>query len=234
MSGKATARAPKNGHRMLVGYGRVSKTDQNLHLQRDALEGARCDRIFIDELSGVRADRRGLADALSFLRPGDVLVVWKLDRLGRTVLQLVKFMADLKAKGIGFKSLTEGIDTTTPAGRFFFHIMAALAEVDRDLIRERTLAGLAAAKARGRNGGRRPSLSPQQVEMARRLLADPHSTAVAVAATFGVARATLYRALNAKAPERATLESLSPESRSRGAETAPLRNRRAAQRAGTR
>ena len=135
---------------MLLGYARVSTDEQNLELQGDALSAAGCDRIFSDKLSGSRLDRPGLAAALSHLRSGDSLVVWKLDRLGRTVRQLVEFVARLNQDGIEFRSLTDGIDTTTPAGRFFFHMMAALAEMERDLTRERTMAGLAAARARGR------------------------------------------------------------------------------------
>jgi DNA invertase Pin-like site-specific DNA recombinase len=136
---------------------------------------AGCEKIFTDKMSGVRGDRRGLADALSLTRKGDVFVIWKLDRLGRSVCQLVQFVEDLKGAGVDFMSLTEGFDTTTPAGRFFCHMMAALAEMERDLMLERTRAGLAAAKARGRRGGRRPKLSPEQIVMARRLLKDLES-----------------------------------------------------------
>jgi DNA invertase Pin-like site-specific DNA recombinase len=213
---------------MLIGYARVSTAEQNLDLQRDALQRAGCDRIFTDQASGARGDRRGLADALSHARKGDTLVVWKLDRLGRTVRQLVEFAEDLRAAGIGFKSLTDSIDTTTPAGRFFFHMMAALAEMERGLLQERTRAGLVAAKARGRNGGRRPKLTPTQIEMAERLLRDPSSTVVAVAATFGVGRATLYRALNERQSGREAPASTPHQSRSRAEETAPPRNRRMA------
>lgn len=180
---------------MLVGYARVSTRDQGLDLQLDALARAGCGRTFTDEASGARPDRPGLAQALSHLREGDALVVWKLDRLGRTVRQLVGLVGDLAARGVAFRSLTDAIDTSTPAGRFFFHMMGALAEMERDLARERTNAGLAAAKARGRRGGRRPKLSPRQVEHARRLLADPGTGVGEVAASLGVARSTLYRAL---------------------------------------
>jgi DNA invertase Pin-like site-specific DNA recombinase len=180
---------------VLIGYARVSTADQNLDLQRDALKRAGCGRIFEDKASGSRTDRPGLADALSHLRDGDTLVVWKLDRLGRTVHQLVEFVATLQSRNIEFKSLSDSIDTSTSAGRFFFHMMAALAEMERDLIRERTNAGLAAAKARGRQGGRRPKLSAQQLAHARRLLQDPATTASEIADTLGVARSTLYRAL---------------------------------------
>ena len=182
---------------MLVGYARVSSADQNLDLQLDALNRAGCERVFTDQAGGARDNRPGLAQALSHLRPGDRLVVWKLDRLGRTVRQLVSFAENLKTQGVGFGSLTDGIDTSTPAGRFFFHMMAALAEMERDLIRERTNAGLVAARARGRRGGRHPKLTQHQLAHARRLLADPNVTVTEVAASFNVARSTLYRAMSA-------------------------------------
>ena len=180
---------------MLLGYARVSTEEQNLELQVDALERAGCERVFSDKLSGSRLDRPGLAAALSHLRSGDTLVVWKLDRLGRTVRQLVEFVAKLNQDGVEFRSLTDGIDTTTPAGRFFFHMMAALAEMERDLTRERTMAGLAAARARGRMGGRPPALSPKQLTQARHLMQHPDQTMAEIAATLGVSRSTLYRSL---------------------------------------
>lgn len=180
---------------MLIGYARVSTADQRLDLQVDALTRAGCERIFSDHASGGRGDRTGLASALSHLRGGDTLVVWKLDRLGRTVRQLVDFTAELRTKEINFASLTDGIDTGTAAGRFFFHVMAAMAEMERDLVRERTLAGLAAAKARGRLGGRPSKLTTQQVSHAKLLLADPAVSGAEVARTLGVARSTLYRSL---------------------------------------
>lgn len=180
---------------MLIGYARVSTIDQNLNLQIDALEKAGCERIFSEAASGVRSERAALTEALSHARSDDVFVVWKLDRLGRTVGQLVEFVAGLRARGIAFRSLTDGIDTTTPAGRFFFHMMAALAEMERDLIRERTMAGLAAARARGRRGGRRQILSARQIAQARLLLAHPDQTMEGIASALGVSRSTLYRAL---------------------------------------
>jgi DNA invertase Pin-like site-specific DNA recombinase len=142
---------------VLIGYARVSKTEQNLDLQIDALKAAGCDphRIFTDKQSGAKWDRRGLDTALSHLREGDTLVVWKMDRLGRTVLQSVQFLTSLHQEKIEFRSLTEGIDTNTPMGKFYFHMAAALAELERDRLIERTNAGLAAAKARGRKGGRK-------------------------------------------------------------------------------
>lgn len=167
-----------------------------LDLQVDALKAAGCERVFTDRAGGGRVDRLGLKAAMSHLRSGDTLLVWKLDRLGRTVRQLVELIAELQSMGFEFASLTDGIDTSTPAGRFFFHVMAALAEMERDLIRERTKAGLVAAKARGRLGGRPPKLTPQQIRHARKLMADPETTAADVAATFQVARSTLYRSLS--------------------------------------
>lgn len=186
---------------MLIGYARVSTPDQNLDLQIDALGKAGCERIFSEAVSGVRAERIGLRDALSHSRKGDVFVVWKLDRLGRTVGQLVEFVRNLREQGVEFRSLTDGIDTTTPAGRFFFHMMAALAEMERDLVRERTIAGLAAARARGKQGGRHRILSDRQVKQAKLLLGHPDQTMEGVASSLGVSRSTLYRAL-ARKPTR--------------------------------
>lgn len=179
---------------MLVGYARVSTDDQNFDLQTDALKSAGCGELFTDQVSGVAADKVGLTKALAYLREGDTLVVWKLDRLGRTVKGLVELVDLLKTRGIQFRSLTDGIDTGTPAGRFFFHMMAALAEMERDLIRERTNAGLAAARARGRLGGRKPKLDASKLESARTLLAAKVEVGV-IAKNLGVSRTTLYRAL---------------------------------------
>lgn len=180
---------------MLIGYARVSTPDQNLDLQLDALGKAGCERIFSEAASGVREERVALRDALSHSRAGDVFIVWKLDRLGRTVGQLVEFVRSLRERGVEFRSLTDGIDTTTPAGRFFFHMMAALAEMERDLIRERTQAGLAAARARGKQGGRRRVLSDRQVNQAKLLLRHPDQTMEGIASSLGVSRSTLYRAI---------------------------------------
>jgi DNA invertase Pin-like site-specific DNA recombinase len=138
---------------MLIGYARVSTEEQSLDLQLDALKAAGCRRVFTDKVSTTKADHPGLAEAVSHLRDRDVLVIWKLDRLGRTVKGLVDFVADLYERRIQFRSLTDGIDTTTPAGRFFFHVMASLAQMERELLAERTRAGLAAARRRGRVGG---------------------------------------------------------------------------------
>jgi DNA invertase Pin-like site-specific DNA recombinase len=183
---------------VLVGYMRVSTGDQNLDLQRDALTKAGCERIFADKASGTRDDRPGLAEALSHLRRGDVLVIWKLDRLGRRLVSLIEFVNGLREKGIEFKILDGGqpIDTTTAAGRFFFHTLCALAEMERDLIRERTMAGLAAARSRGRLGGRKPKLSAAQVCQARKMAAAGELTMQEIADVFAVDRATIYRALD--------------------------------------
>ena len=182
---------------MLVGYARVSTESQNLDMQQDALNGAGCSQIFSDLVSGAAQVKDGLASALSYLRPGDTLVVWKLDRLGRTVKSLIELVELLKVKGVEFKSLADGIDTSTSAGRFFFHVMAAMAEMERELIKERTKAGLVAAKARGRSGGRKAKMTPSKISAARQLLAS--GTEVAdVAKNLGVSRATLYRALAAQ------------------------------------
>lgn len=177
---------------MLIGYARVSTIEQELRLQLDALQAAGCERIFTDKASGKRLDRPGLAEALSFARPGDSLVVWKLDRLGRTMKGLVDLAADLEHAGIDLKSLTDGIDTKTPAGRFFFNVMAALATMERELLVERTKAGLQAARKAGKVGGRPSVMTPAKKRAARALMADNVSPKD-IAATIGVSLATLYR-----------------------------------------
>ena len=177
-----------------VGYIRVSTLDQNPALQRDALAAAGCGRLFEDRASGARADRPGLAQALAFLREGDVLVVWKLDRLGRSLAHLVRTAEALAARGVGFRSLTEAIDTTTPGGRLVFHLFAALGQFERDLIRERTRAGLAAAAARGRRGGRRPVVTEDKLKRARLLLAQGLTVREA-AARLRIGKTALYEAL---------------------------------------
>jgi DNA invertase Pin-like site-specific DNA recombinase len=151
--------------------------------------------VFEDKASGARYDRTGLQDALRHCRKGDVFVVYKLDRLGRTVHGLVDLISDLKRRGIEFRSLNDGIDTTTAMGRFTFHLFSAIAEMERDLIRERTNAGLAAARARGRNGGRRPVMNDQKLEAAKALLEDKRRSVTEVAGQLGISRASLYRAL---------------------------------------
>lgn len=187
---------------MLIGYARVSTQDQNLELQREALTKAGCERIFEDRASGSRTDREGLARAIDMLRSGDTLVVWKLDRLGRSVKQLVDLVGELQQRGVQFKSLTDAIDTSTPSGRFFFHVMASLAEMERELIVERTRAGLEAARRLGRKGGRRPKMTAGKIESARRLL-ETGMPAKDVARSLGVSVPTLYRWLPASARDSA-------------------------------
>jgi DNA invertase Pin-like site-specific DNA recombinase len=180
---------------MLVGYARVSTDDQTLDLQLDALRAAGCDHLFDDRLSGAKTDRPGLTQALDYVRPGDTLVVWRLDRLGRSLAHLIETVNALEARGIGFRSLTESIDTTTPGGKLIFHIFASLAEFERALIRERTMAGLAAARARGRKGGRPRKLTPKQIALARRMHADKQTDVTTICHTLGISKSTLYRAL---------------------------------------
>jgi DNA invertase Pin-like site-specific DNA recombinase len=177
---------------MRHGYARVSKDDQNLELQLSALKEAKCDKIFTDTQSGARLDRPGLQEALSHLREGDTLIVWKLDRLGRTVKGLVDLIEALAAQNVHFKSLTDSIDTTTPAGRFFFHVMASLAQMERELLVERTRAGWAAPKRLGRVGGRKRTMTDAKVTAARKLLASG-TPPREVAQTLGVSVPTLYR-----------------------------------------
>lgn len=180
-----------------VGYARVSTDDQDLSLQLDALQSAGCTKIFRDTASGAKADRPGLTQALDYVRPGDTLVVWRLDRLGRSLTQLIALMAQLQERGAGFRSLTEQIDTTTSGGKLIFHIFGALAEFERNLIRERTMAGLQAARARGRQGGRPKLLdTDRKVQMARQLHRDPMNSIEDICKTLGVSRATLYRYLS--------------------------------------
>jgi DNA invertase Pin-like site-specific DNA recombinase len=184
---------------MLIGYARVSTHEQTLALQQDALTKADCTRVFTDTASGARADRPGLEEALDFVRAGDTLVVWKLDRLGRSLPHLLETIAGLQERGIGFKSLTEQIDTTTSGGKLIFHVFAALAEFERDVIRERTRAGLQAARARGRTGGRPRSLDARELAQARSLHKDPANTIADICATLGISRATFYRHLASSA-----------------------------------
>lgn len=186
------------GH--LLGYARVSTTDQEVALQHDALTGAGCFRVFTDTVSGSVAARPALADLMDQLRPGDTLVVWRLDRLGRSIRHLIDLLTDLESRGVGFRSLTEAIDTTSPGGRLVFHLFAALAEFERGLIRERTNAGLAAARARGRTGGRPPQLTANQVATARRLYEQKDMTVAQIGDALGVSRTTIYRSLNRQTP----------------------------------
>jgi DNA invertase Pin-like site-specific DNA recombinase len=180
---------------LLCGYARVSTTEQNPRLQLDALHAAGCERIFEERASGAQRERPQLAAALDYLRPNDTLVVWKLDRLARSLKQLIATVEALEARRIGLRSLTEAIDTTTSGGRLVFHVFGALAEFERAIVRERTLAGLAAARARGRLGGRPKALGAEDLAHARALLRDPTITVAQVARRLGVAPSTLYRAL---------------------------------------
>lgn len=180
---------------MLVGYARVSTVDQKLDLQRDALRKAGCKRVFTDTASGALTGRTGLAEALSFLREGDSLVVWKLDRLGRSLKHLIETVNELRGRQVGFRSLQEDIDTLTGGGKLVFHVFGALAEFERDLIRERTRAGLQAARARGRKGGRPRVLDQRKLALAQSLHNDPENSPGDIARVLGVSRSTLYRYL---------------------------------------
>jgi len=178
----------------LIGYARVSTPDQKLSLQHDALERAGCERFFDDQASGARTDRPGLAAALAYLRSGDTLVVWKLDRLGRSMSHLIDKIGELAARDIGFRSLTENIDTTTPGGMLVFNIFGSLAQFERDLIRERTQAGLRAARERGSKGGRRPVVTPDKLRKARAHIAGG-LTVREPAARLKIGKTALYKAL---------------------------------------
>jgi len=178
----------------MIGYARVSTIEQDPMLQEEALQAAGCQHLFIDRASGALTQRPELDAALTYLRPGDTLVVWRLDRLGRSLRHLLQVVADLGDRAVAFRSLHENIDTTTATGRLCLHIFAALAEFERDLIRERTQAGLAAARARGRKGGRPPLMTPTKVALAKRMLEEGVSPAE-IAHTLSVSRATVYRHL---------------------------------------
>jgi len=180
---------------MLVGYARVSTGDQTLDLQKDALAAAACGQVFTDVTSGAKSSRPGLDAALAYVRAGDTLAVWRLDRLGRSLQHLIETVSGLEARGVGFRSLTEAIDTTTSGGKLIFHIFASLAEFERALIQERTNAGLAAARARGRMGGRPNKLTSKQVELARRMHADRQTDVATICQTLGITKSTLYRIL---------------------------------------
>ena len=177
---------------MLIGYARVSTHDQNLDLQRDALEAAGCERLYEDRLSGAASARPGLEKLREVLRAGDTLVVWRLDRLGRSLKDLIAWVAWLEERRVGLRSLTESIDTTTPSGRLTFHIFGALAEFERTLIRDRTQAGLAAARARGRKGGRRPVLNADKRALAVRLYEERQTPISRICAMMGISKPTLY------------------------------------------
>lgn len=185
-----------------VGYARVATTEQDAVLQHDALTEAGCSRIFTDTASGAIAERPQLAAALDHLRSGDILVVWRLDRLGRSLRHLIETVEGLEQRGIGFRSLPESIDTTTPGGRLIFHVFGALAEFERELIRERTMAGLAAARARGRVGGRPPAMTEAKLRQALAMREQGRSVSE-ISEVIGVSRATIYRHLGHDAGEQA-------------------------------
>jgi Site-specific recombinases, DNA invertase Pin homologs len=177
---------------MLVGYARVSTLDQNLYLQKDALTKAGCKEVFEDVISGSKSERAGLEKLLKYVRPGDTVAVWKLDRLGRSLKHLIELVQMFNDRGIGFKSLQENIDTTTASGKLFLHIFGALAEFERELIRERTLAGLKAAAERGRKGGRPKAMDDKKIDQARAL----HRSQIPISEickTLGISKGTLYR-----------------------------------------
>ncbi|WP_242225363.1 recombinase family protein [Bacillus cereus group sp. BfR-BA-01380] len=180
---------------MLIGYARVSTNDQNLDLQKDALKQVGCKRIFTDVVSGATSSRSGLNEALGYVREGDTLVVWKLDRLGRSLKHLIETINTLNGKGIAFRSLQENMDTSTSGGKLIFHVFGALAEFEREMIQERTQAGLSAARARGRVGGRPKVMDTTKVSMAKSLMKDPNYSTEDICNTLGVSRATLYRYL---------------------------------------
>jgi len=181
---------------MLIGYARISTTDQDLALQQDALEKAGCDKIFTDKVSGTKEARIGLTEALSHLREGDTLVVWRLDRLGRSLRHLIDTINDLADRGVGFKSLQENIDTTTSGGKLVFHFFGALAEFEREIIRERTNAGLAAARKRGRKGGPKHKLNPKEADHAKKLW-EANTPVKEICQLLGISRSTFYRYVKA-------------------------------------
>src|SRR5258707_5625915 len=184
----------KRGDEMKICYVRVSKQEQHEALQIDALKEAGCEKWFLDKITGSKAERKGLDEALAYVRPGDTFVVWKLDRAGRSLTHLMELLKGLQERGIEFISLTEQIDTTTSGGKLIFHVMGALAEFERDLIRERTNAGLAAARARGRVGGRPRKLKTNgKVALAYRMFADQSHSLPEICTALGISRATLYR-----------------------------------------
>lgn len=182
----------------LVGYARVSTDEQSLNLQIDALKACGCVRIFTDQCSGSIDDRSGLKELLRHVQPNQVVVVWKLDRLGRSLKHLIQTVDALQLRGVGFRSLSEAIDTTTSGGRLVFHVFAALAEFERDLIRERTKAGLQSARARGRVGGRPKTMDPLKARLAETLMREPGASVSLICQTLRVSKSTLYRYLNPK------------------------------------
>ncbi len=191
---------------MNTGYARVSKNEQHLELQLDALNKAGCEHIFTDKITDIKTERNGLQEALSHLRNGDTLVVWRLDRLGKSLKHLIETLHGLHEKGIEFKSLTENIDTSTPTGALMYHFIGALAECDRNLIRERTLAGREAARARGYKGGK-PKLGETETKrLARKLNADKSNRVIDICNSLRISKATFYRYINEVKPAEKKME----------------------------
>jgi len=188
---------------MKIGYARVSTADQHLRMQEDALKSAGCDEIYTDVVSGVKSKRPGLEKALDYLREGDTLVVWKLDRLGRSIQHLIQTITDLQSKGIAFKSLQENMDTSTSGGKLIFHIFSALAEFERELIQERTQAGLKAARARGRMGGRPPLLDNRQINRMIEMYDEQKNTVAEICKIYDISRPSFYNYLRKKRVEMA-------------------------------
>ena len=179
-----------------IGYIRISKHEQNYDLQMDALKAYGCEKYFVDKVSGRKEDRKELRAAIDFSRPGDTIVVWRLDRLGRSLQHLIRIVNDFKNGGVEFASTTESVDTSTPTGKFFFHLTGALAEFEVDIVRERTKAGLASARARGRKGGRPKALTNEQEKQLIAMSKDKALSVKAICDTFGIAKATYYKYIN--------------------------------------
>ena len=177
---------------MLIGYARTSTSEQNMELQIDALKECGCEHIYTDVISGATTEREGLKDLMKHLRNGDTFVVWKLDRLGRSVKHLIEFVKDLETRGVQFKSLQDSIDTSTPGGKLVFHIFCSLAEFERDLLIQRTHAGLAAARARGRFGGRREKLNKNQIARMKEIYEDKKINLCDIAKMFGISKQSVY------------------------------------------
>jgi DNA invertase Pin-like site-specific DNA recombinase len=193
---------------MNIGYARVSTADQTLNLQLDALKQADCRKIFTDTASGAKFERKGLEEALNFLRDGDTLVVWRLDRLGRSLKDLIDRLTELHTRNIGFKSLTENIDTTTSGGKLIFHIFGALAEFERDIIRERTTAGLTAARARGKTGGRprSPLSEAKRLQLAKQMYDNQHISVGEICDSLHIPRSTFYKYVRGYPRDKAAQE----------------------------
>src|ERR1035437_6920152 len=191
--GDTTMSTEKSSYR--IGYARVSTLEQDEALQHDALTAAGCERVFVDRVSGKLEHRPALDAMLDQLRPGDSVTVWRLDRLGRSLRHLIDVVADLEARGVAFRSLMESLDTSSPGGKLVFHVFGALAEFERDLIRERTMAGLAAARVRGRTGGRPLVMTPEKLQTARTMYDSRDYDVATIGRVLGVSRASVYRAL---------------------------------------